>query len=190
MDNLRAIYLIIISKSIVLILSLIAGAAVGYFLGSMYIGISVFALVLFILYWNFIGPMHRVTKNQISALIDQEVLIDSYIKPYSRDIELFNLNKEDWFCGGGVIDRFTDLYKTQHNNKGILLYNMDIPYLPIYILPWNNIKDIDKNTDFVKQNNIHHVEDTLEVALINGGKILLPLSPSTVSDWYARKETR
>ncbi len=127
--------------------------------------------------------MRNVTKRKIKELSDKDILIDTFINPFSEDSEFYKKSKEDMFTGVGVFDRFTDLYVTTPSPKGLLLYNMDIPYLHAYILPWKNIKDIVKNSDFVKANNIIHVDDTFEVSLINNEKILLPLCSKAIEHW-------
>lgn len=92
----------------------------------------------------------------------------------------------EWFAGWGAFDRFSDVYYTKAITKGIALYNSDMPYLPIYIIPYSSITAAIANTDFLKELE-ENCLSTYELKLTNGYQIALPLDEKVFSDINSSK---
>ena len=85
--------------------------------------------------------------------------------------------------GRGIFDRFIDNYKTQIVNNGILFYCIDMPYLPLYILPWTKINDISNNTKLIDEEDFDELDNIYDITIINGDHILLPIPKEAISQW-------
>jgi len=161
-----------------IILGCIVGVIFGYFLESFYSGLVIGLIVIIGLYWHFIGPMHFVTKQRIKLLVENEILVNTEISPFSKDLSDFNIGV-DWFTGEGVIDRFVDLYKTQTTPKGIFFYNRGIPYLPLFFIPLSSIESIQEQSEFITNNEFDNPDSIYELLLKQGFQIALPLEPKS-----------
>jgi hypothetical protein len=187
MKYFKVFLMLILSKSAYITICSLLGAVLSYFLDNILFGISLGVAAFFVIYWRYIGPMNYVTKAKITELVDDELLIDTTINPYSEDTSLLKIERNNWTSGEGVFNRFLNRYRVQEIEKGIVFFNVDMPYLPIYILPWSNIVGIEKDTQLVRDNNISDVEITYEIALIKGSKILLPVSKPALDSWECKK---
>lgn len=178
--------MLILSKSAYITICSLLGAILSYFLDNILFGLSLGVSAFFVIYWRYIGPMNYVTKARIVELVDSGVLIDTTINPYSEDTTLLKVEPSNWISGEGVFDQFLNRYRVQEIEKGIAFFNVDMPYLPIYILPWSNVVEINKDTQLIRDNNISEIEKTYEITLIKGKKILLPVSESALSSFSKR----
>ncbi len=189
MEQVVIIYKTILAKIFSIILSSIVGFGFALVFQSMLIGIIIAVIVFIIVYWRFVGPMHYVTKEKLKYLVENHVFIDSQVNPYSKNIRSLNIDNEAWLIGLGMIDKFTDFYRTQNNSEGVVFYNTDLPYKPIFILPWSNVTDITGNTMLVKEKAKSEIDKEVikEIKLKNGESILLPLNADYVMYWKLEK---
>lgn len=162
-----------------ILLGVVIGSIVGFLSSSIAVGVSISIIIIIGLYWRIFGPMHYVTKKKIQDLVDEGVIIDTYINPSSNELKNNNLNG-DWFAGWGAFDRFSDIYFTKAITKGVAFYNSDMPYLPIYIIPYSSITAAIANTDFLKELR-ENCLSTYELELTNGFQIALPLDEKVFS---------
>jgi hypothetical protein len=162
-----------------ILLGVVIGSVLGFLTSSIIAGFSISIIIIFGLYWRIFGPMHYVTKKKIQDLVDEGVIIDTDINPNSNELKDYNFDG-DWFVGWGVFVRFTDFYYTKAIAKGIAFYNSDMPYLPIYIIPYSSIATAIENTDFLKELN-ENCLSTFELKLTNGYQIALPLDEKVFS---------
>lgn len=179
MTYIKITFLTILKKAVLIFLGSILGGISGYFFNSIIIGVIIFLGFTFTIYWWFLGPMHFVTKAKIKLLVEQDILIDTLISPYAREFTF--LDDKEWFEGEGLFDRFVDTYKTQATKKGIAFYCLDIPYLPLYILPWSKIIAISKNTKLIKEIEFDDTTIIYDLTLIKNEHIFLPMSEVTAN---------
>lgn len=174
MTYIKIILLTIQKKAALIFFGSIFGGISGYFFNSVVIGSIIFLVFIFTVYWWFLGPMHFVTKAKIKVFVKKDILIDTLISPYAKEFSY--LDDKKWFTGEGLFDRFVDTYKTQATKKGIVFYCLDMPYLPLYILPWSKIKDISDNTKLINEIEFDDASIIYDLTLINDDHIFLPLS--------------
>jgi hypothetical protein len=179
MERIKVVLLTVYRKLTLILVGVVIGSVVGYFTSSTTIGFAISVTIIIGLYWYLLGPMHYVTKKKIQDLVDEEVIIDTDINPNSDELKAYGLNG-DWFTGWGAFDRFPDIYYTKEIAKGVALYNSDLPYLPIYIIPYSSITKASKNTEFLKKFNENGLS-TYELKLSNGYQIALPLDEKVFS---------
>ena len=179
MERIKVVLLTVYRKLTLILVGVVVGSVVGFFTSSTTIGFAISVTIIIGLYLYILGPMHYVTKNKIQDLVDEEVIIDTDINPNSDELKAYNLNG-DWFTGWGAFDKFPDIYYTKEIAKGVALYNSDMPYLPIYIIPYSSITEVIKNTEFLKQFN-ENCLSTYELKLSNGYQIALPLDEKVFS---------
>jgi len=179
MERITVVLLTIYRKLMLILLGVVIGSIVGFLTSSFSVGFSISIIIIIGLYWRIFGPMHHVTKKKIQDLVDEGVIIDTDINPSSNELKDYNLNG-DWFAGWGAFDRFSDIYFTKEINKGVALYNSDMPYLPIYIIPYSSISAATANTDFLKEFR-ENCLSTYELELTNGYQIALPLDEKVFS---------
>ncbi|MFT6587029.1 MAG: hypothetical protein ACJAUY_002102 [Cognaticolwellia sp.] len=179
MERIKVVLLTIYRKFMLILLGVVIGSVLGFLTSSIIAGFSISIIIIFGLYWRIFGPMHYVTKKKIQDLVDEGVIIDTDINPNSNELKDYNFDG-DWFVGWGVFVRFTDFYYTKAIAKGIAFYNSDMPYLPIYIIPYSSIATAIENTDFLKELN-ENCLSTFELKLTNGYQIALPLDEKVFS---------
>lgn len=185
MTVIKIIFLTIIKKTSLILLGGGVGAGAGYFFNSELVGITTFVVSILFIYIRFLGPMHFVTKSKIKFLVENDILINMLVSPYSSDI--LKQEDNDWFVGEGGFDRFIDIYKTKCTKKGIEFYCVDMPYLPIYILPWLKVKEVSKNTELIKEMEFSEPSYIFDLTLINNEHIFLPLSEVSIERWIKSK---
>jgi len=179
MERIKVVLLTVYRKLTLILVGVFIGSIVGFFTSSTTIGFAISVTIIIGLYWYLLGPMHYVTKKKIQDLVDEGVVIDTDINPNSDELKAYDLNG-DWFTGWGAFDRFPDIYYTKELAKGVALYNSDMPYLPIYIIPYSSITEAIKNTEFLKKFN-ENCLSTYELKLSNGYQIALPLDEKVFS---------
>lgn len=179
MERIKVILLTIYRKLMLILLGVVIGSVVGFLTSSTIVGFSISVIIIIGLYWRIFGPMHYATKKKIQDLVDEGVITDTDINPNSNELKDYNLNG-DWFAGWGVFDRFSDIYYTKEMANGIAFYNSDMPYLPIYIIPYSSIATATANTEFLKELNDNCLS-TYELELTNGFQIALPLNEKVFS---------
>jgi hypothetical protein len=185
MERIKVVLLTIYRKFMLILLGVVIGSVLGFLTSSIIAGFSISIIIIFGLYWRIFGPMHYVTKKKIQDLVDEGVIIDTDINPNSNELKDYNFDG-DWFVGWGVFVRFTDFYYTKAIAKGIAFYNSDMPYLPIYIIPYSSIATAIENTHFLKKLN-ENCLSTFELKLTNGYQIALPLDEKVFSVVNGRK---
>jgi hypothetical protein len=179
MEKIKVVLLTVYRKLMLILLGVVIGSILGFLTSSIAVGFSISIIIIIGLYWRIFGPMHYVTKKKIQDLVDEGVIIDTDINPSSNELKDYNLNG-DWFAGWGAFDRFSDIYFTKAITKGVALYNSDMPYLPIYIIPYSSITVAIANTDFLKELR-ENCLSTYELELTNGYQIALPLDEKVFS---------
>ena len=175
MDKIKLIYQMLMAKSALITVFLISSGLLFYILDSLFFSCALGALLAFVLYWRLFGPIHFVIKRDIKKLSEKEAIYDLKIQSVSKELEGFGFDDKNWFVGRGVIGEFSEIYKSQITSKGVGFYCVSIPYLPVHLIPWNNIMKISKNSLSCEEFNLEKVE-AIELTLLNDSTVILPFN--------------
>lgn len=161
------------AKSALITVFMISSGVLFYALNNLVIGSAVGGLLTFILYWRVFGPIHFVIKRDVKKLSDKETILDLRILSVSKELEYLGFTDKNWFLGRGVIGEFREIYKTQIVNKGVGFYCVSIPYLPVHVIPWSNIRKVSKNPLLCEEFNLDK-DEAIELTLLDDNKVTLP----------------
>lgn len=175
MEKIKLIYQMLMAKSALITVFMISSGSLFYILDSLFFSCALGALFAFFLYWRLFGPIHFVIKRDIKKLIEQEAIYELKVLSVSKELEGFGFAHNSWFVGRGVIGEFREIYKTQIVSKGVGFYCVSIPYLPVYLIPWNKIKKISKNSLLCEEFNLDK-DEAIELILFNDNKVILPFN--------------
>lgn len=162
-----------------LIVTSLAGGVLVYVLFDSALFAILFTVGIFLYrYLTVYGATHYESREKIKILNNKNIIFDTLVNPLSSDMVTLNLNENAWVKGiGSVINCYIDKYYVQHSKSGLYFYNESIPYLNTFILPWENIVGVTKNTQYIERYDILSKEkNAFELSLIGGDKIILPLN--------------
>ncbi len=165
-------------KALLITISAFCGVIVLFLFNSITLAVLCTAAIFLYRYFSFYGVMHYKSKKAIKMLVNESVIIDTLVSPFSSKINFFKLDCNAWEQGvGSVVDYFVDNYFFQHHESGLYFYNASMPYLTLFFLPWENITSATKDNSCIENYDLFPFDNkSYEINLIKNCKIILPLN--------------
>ena len=181
--NIKILALTVFSKMFYIVLCGLASGGIYLLTDSLLISMTIGFTLFVILYFWLFGQIIFVTKDKIAELVRTEVITATNLNIVNKSTDYTHWLGKNWVKGMGAFNKFQDLYETNYSVNGIAFVCNDIPYLKLHFIPWENIKNISKESPSAKEENELFFENSRDITLCNGEVITLPLSLYVVDNW-------
>ncbi|WP_448570042.1 hypothetical protein [Thalassotalea ganghwensis] len=109
------------------------------------------------------------------------MFINTGVSPYDKNVEDLLKIKQSFHLSRGSVGEFAEVYKTQLNEQGIIIVAASMPYLPIYILPFDNIDSVIFNPKNQSDYYLNGVSGVIELKLSSGDFVALSFNDEALS---------